>query len=273
MRDIIIKKEFEKAKSGDKDAKALLFKHYYKAYSELFELNKGIPNIKEEYARIINESIDKYFVSLPKIDLSAYITTQLYTYIKNYNGRRNLKRKESEEIGDLLKVAKSSDESRKLLIEKCMYLIDEYLISAQFDSNFTKEDARQAGYLFLTEKINNYFDAGLKVPLSVYLLVAFDQIYLNFLREKKEEVEEYHEKVTLAGLYLNKDTFEEENIEFEYCDFIDNTLEKEDIKEIFKSLTDSKEIRISKEQGISRQAVNKKIHKNKEKVKSFFDMK
>ena len=49
--------------------------------------------------------------------------------------------------------------------------------------------------------------------------------------------------------------------------------EKEDIKEIFKSLTDSKEIRISKEQGISRQAVNVKIHKNKEKVKSFFDMK
>lgn len=130
MRDIIIKKEFEKAKSGDKEAKTLLFKHYYKAYSELFELNKGIPNIEEEYARIINESIDKYFVSLPKIDLSAYITTQLYTYIKNYNGRRNLKRKESEEISNLLKKAKSSDESRKLLIEKCMYLIDEYLISA-----------------------------------------------------------------------------------------------------------------------------------------------
>lgn len=47
MRDIIIKKEFEKAKSGDKEAKTLLFKHYYKAYSELFELNKGIPNIEE----------------------------------------------------------------------------------------------------------------------------------------------------------------------------------------------------------------------------------
>ena len=55
--------------------------------------------------------------------------------------------------------------------------------------NYIEEDIRQAGYLFLTEKINNYFDAGLKVPLSVYLLVAFDQIYLNFLREKKEEVE------------------------------------------------------------------------------------
>ena len=88
MRDIIIKKELEKAKSGDKEAKTLLFKHYYKAYSELFELNKGIPNIEEEYARIINESIDKYFVSLPKIDLSAYITTQLYKF-KKKRIRRN----------------------------------------------------------------------------------------------------------------------------------------------------------------------------------------
>ena len=50
MRDIIIKKEFEKAKSGDKEPKSLLFKHYYKAYSELSELNEGIPNIAEEYA-------------------------------------------------------------------------------------------------------------------------------------------------------------------------------------------------------------------------------
>ena len=65
-----------------------------------------------------------------------------------------------------------------------------------------------------------------------------------------------------------------------FCDAIDKDLfvirvqvKKDDIKEIFKSLTHSKEIRISKEQGISRQAVNKKIHKNKQKVKSFFDMK
>ena len=156
-----------------------------------------------------------------------------------------------------------------------IFAMNYYLSQALYEGNYDicEEDIRQAGYLFLTEKINNYFDAGAKAPLAVYLSVAFDQIYLNFLREKKEEVKEYHDKVTLAGLNLSKDIFEEENMEFEYCDFIDSTLEKDDIKEIFKSLTDSKEIRISKEQGISRQAVNKKIHKNKQKVKSFFDMK
>lgn len=154
-----------------------------------------------------------------------------------------------------------------------MYIVDKRIENIKFNDYYIEEDIRQAGYLFLTEKINNYFDAGAKAPLAVYLLVAFDQIYLNFLREKKEEVKEYQDKVTFAGLNLSKDIFEEENMEFEYCDFIDSTLEKDDIKEIFKSLTDSKEIRISKEQGISRQAVNKKIHKNKQKVKSFFDMK
>ena len=80
----------------------------------------------------------------------------------------------SEEISNLLKKAKSSDESRKLLIEKCMYLIDEYLISAQFDSNFTKEDARQEGYLFLTRRVNAFLDShqesGLEYgPFTIYL--------------------------------------------------------------------------------------------------------
>lgn len=148
MKDIVVNENIKKAKRGNKEAKELLFKHYYKSYSELFELNKNIPNIKMEYERIINESIDRYLKSSLKVDLSAYITNQLYTYIKNYNGRRNLKRKESEEISNLLKDSKYSDESRKLLIEKCMYLIDEYLKSAEFDYNFTKEDAKQEGYLF-----------------------------------------------------------------------------------------------------------------------------
>ena len=113
MKDIVVNENIKKAKRGDKEAKELLFKHYYKSYSELFELNKNIPNIKMEYERIINESIDRYLKSSLKVDLSAYITNQLYTYIKNYNGRKNLKRKESQERNNLLKDSKYSDESRK----------------------------------------------------------------------------------------------------------------------------------------------------------------
>lgn len=46
MKDIVVNENIKKAKRGDKEAKELLFKHYYKSYSELFELNKNIPNIK-----------------------------------------------------------------------------------------------------------------------------------------------------------------------------------------------------------------------------------
>ena len=273
MRDIIIKKEFEKAKSGDKEAKTLLFKHYYKAYSELFELNKGIPNIEEEYARIINESIDKYFVSLPKIDLSAYITMQLYTYIKNYNGRRNLKRKESEEISNLLKKAKASDESRKLLIEKCMYLIDEYLISAQFDSNFTKEDARQEGYLFLTRRVNAFLDShqesGLEYgPFTIYLRQAIDKTYLNLiLRERQKEKE--HQKV--KNVLKLKNEFEEFETEFEYNDYVDNLPVRQPVKELLKYIPYYEQVEIATDQGLSRQTVSGKLITHKEKVKNFFE--
>ena len=252
MRDIIIKKEFEKAKSGDKEAKTLLFKHYYKAYSELFELNKGIPNIEEEYARIINESIDKYFVSLPKIDLSTYITTQLYTYIKNYNGRRNLKK------------AKASDESRKLLIEKCMYLIDEYLISAQFDSNFTKEDARQEGYLFLTRRVNAFLDShqesGLEYgPFTIYLI----------LRERQKEKE--HQKV--KSVLKLKNEFEEFETEFEFIDYVKNldissSIKDSIIKSIYYTVKD-----LAEAENITRQSIEQRIESKKVLIKKFFDMK
>lgn len=273
MRDIIIKKEFEKAKSGDKEAKTLLFKHYYKAYSELFELNKGIPNIKEEYARIINESIDKYFASLPKIDLSAYITTQLYTYIKNYNGRRNLKRKESEEISNLLKEAKASDESRKLLIEKCMYLIDEYLISAQFDSNFTKEDAKQEGYLLLTRRVNAFLDShqesGLEYgPFTIYLRQAIDKTYLNLiLRERQKEKEHQEVKEMLS----RKDEFKEFETEFEFIDYVKNLDLNNSIKDsVIKSIYYTK-TEIGQEENLTRQAIEQRVESKKVLIKKFFD--
>ena len=275
MRDIIIKKEFEKAKSGDKEAKTLLFKHYYKAYSELFELNKGIPNIEEEYARIINESIDKYFVSLPKIDLSTYITTQLYTYIKNYNGRRNLKRKESEEINNLLKKAKASDESRKLLIEKCMYLIDEYLKSAEFDYNFTKEDAKQEGYLFLTKKVNAFLDLHEDdeleyIPFTAYIRGSIDKLYLSIILDERKKEKE-HQKV--KSVLKLKNEFEEFETELEFIDYVKNldissSIKDSIIKSIYYTVKD-----LAEAENITRQAIEQRIESKKVLIKKFFDMK
>lgn len=275
MDKLSIRKLFERAKANDTIAQEELYEYYYERYHSFVILDKRIPNMEEIYIESIKNAVSRS-ISNPDSTLDStqkLVKSTFINKIKSYN-RKSVKWGEQKVLPKLIEEASNgSKEARNKLIERYMYIVDKRIENIKFNDHYIEEDIRQAGYLFLTEKINNYFDAGLKVPLSVYLLVAFDQIYLNFLREKKEEVEEYHDKVTLAGLYLNKDTFEEENIEFEYCDFIDSTLEKDDIKEIFKSLTDSKEIRISKEQGISRQAVNKKIHKNKQKVKSFFDMK
>ena len=260
MDKLSIRKLFERAKANDTIAQEELYEYYYERYHSFVILDKRIPNMEEIYIESIKNAVSRS-ISNPDSTLDStqkLVKSTFINKIKSYN-RKSVKWGEQKVLPKL--------------IERYMYIVDKRIENIKFNDHYIEEDIRQAGYLFLTEKINNYFDAGLKVPLSVYLLVAFDQIYLNFLREKKEEVKEYHDKVTLAGLNLSKDIFEEENMEFEYCDFIDSTLEKDDIKEIFKSLTDSKEIRISKEQGISRQAVNKKIHKNKQKVKSFFDMK
>lgn len=275
MKDIVVNENIKKAKSGDKEAKELLFKHYYKSYSELFELNKNIPNIKMEYERIINESIDRYLKSSLKVDLSAYITNQLYTYIKNYNGRKNLKRKESQEINNLLKDSKYSDESRKLLIEKCMYLIDEYLKSAEFDYNFTKEDAKQEGYLFLTKKVNAFLDSHEDeeleyIPFTVYIRGSIDKLYLSIILDERKKEKE-HQKV--KSVLKLKNEFEEFETELEFIDYVKNldissSIKDSIIKSIYYTVKD-----LAEAENITRQAIEQRIESKKVLIKKFFDMK
>lgn len=275
MKDIVVNENIKKAKSGDKEAKELLFKHYYKSYSELFELNKNIPNIKMEYERIIKESIDRYLKSSLKVDLSAYITNQLYTYIKNYNGRKNLKRKESQEINNLLKDSKYSDESRKLLIEKCMYLIDEYLKSAEFDYNFTKEDAKQEGYLFLTKKVNAFLDSHEDeeleyIPFTVYIRGSIDKLYLSIILDERKKEKE-HQKV--KSVLKLKNEFEEFETELEFIDYVKNldissSIKDSIIKSIYYTVKD-----LAEAENTTRQAIEQRIESKKVLIKKFFDMK
>lgn len=275
MKDIVVNENIKKAKSGDKEAKELLFKHYYKSYSELFELNKNIPNIKMEYERIIKESIDRYLKSSLKVDLSAYITNQLYTYIKNYNGRKNLKRKESQEINNLLKDSKYSDESRKLLIEKCMYLIDEYLKSAEFDYNFTKEDAKQEGYLFLTKKVNAFLDSHEDeeleyIPFTAYIRGSIDKLYLSIILDERKKEKE-HQKV--KSVLKLKNEFEEFETELEFIDYVKNldissSIKDSIIKSIYYTVKD-----LAEAENITRQAIEQRIESKKVLIKKFFDMK
>lgn len=275
MKDIVVNENIKKAKSGDKEAKELLFKHYYKSYSELFELNKNIPNIKMEYERIIKESIDRYLKSSLKVDLSAYITNQLYTYIKNYNGRKNLKRKESQEINNLLKDSKYSDESRKLLIEKCMYLIDEYLKSAEFDYNFTKEDAKQEGYLFLTKKVNAYLDSHEDeeleyIPFTAYIRGSIDKLYLSIILDERKKEKEHQEVKSVLKL---KNEFEEFETELEFIDYVKNldissSIKDSIIKSIYYTVKD-----LAEAENITRQAIEQRIESKKVLIKKFFDMK
>lgn len=275
MKDIVVNENIKKAKSGDKEAKELLFKHYYKSYSELFELNKNIPNIKMEYERIIKESIDRYLKSSLKVDLSAYITNQLYTYIKNYNGRKNLKRKESQEINNLLKDSKYSDESRKLLIEKCMYLIDEYLKSAEFDYNFTKEDAKQEGYLFLTKKVNAFLDSHEDeeleyIPFTAYIRGSIDKLYLSIILDERKKEKEHQEVKSVLKL---KNEFEEFETELEFIDYVKNldissSIKDSIIKSIYYTVKD-----LAEAENITRQAIEQRIESKKVLIKKFFDMK
>ncbi len=275
MKDIVVNENIKKAKRGDKEAKELLFKHYYKSYSELFELNKNIPNIKMEYERIINESIDRYLKSSLKVDLSAYITNQLYTYIKNYNGRKNLKRKESQEINNLLKDSKYSYESRKLLIEKCMYLTDEYLKSAEFDYNFTKEDAKQEGYLFLTKKVNAFLDSHEDeeleyIPFTAYIRGSIDKLYLSIILDERKKEKE-HQKV--KSVLKLKNEFEEFETELEFIDYVKNldissSIKDSIIKSIYYTVKD-----LAEAENITGQAIEQRIEGKKVLIKKFFDMK
>lgn len=266
-------KLLEKAKNNDSFAEEQLCRYYYNQYHNLVILDSRIPNIEDIYVESIKKAVSKSVNNLNSNPdtMQKLVKSTFINKIKAYN-RKNNKWGEQKILPKLIEEAKQgSHEAKNKLIERYMYIIDRYIENIEFNDSYTEEDIRQSGYLLLTEKINNYFDKRRTTPLSVYISVAFDQIYPNLLRGEKDSVEEYCEKIILTGLNIKKDIFEEENIEFEYCDFIDNTISDENIREIFKYIIDSPEIRISEEQGISRQAINKKVHNNKEKIKSFFN--
>ena len=183
MDKLSIRKLFERAKANDTIAQEELYEYYYERYHSFVILDKRIPNIEEIYIESIKNAISRS-ISNPDSTLDStqkLVKSTFINKIKSYN-RKSVKWGEQKVLPKLIEEASNgSKEARNKLIERYMYIVDKRIENIKFNNHYIEEDIRQAGYLFLTEKINNYFDAGLKVPLSVYLSVAFDQIYLNFL--------------------------------------------------------------------------------------------
>lgn len=273
MEKVVLSKKIEEAINGSKEAEEFLYNHYYECYYDLVEANQSIKNIELIYSESIRESIKKSIERKEK-NIPNYIRNTLFRTVKLYNDRQVRRKSKRTGINDLVISAKTDIEARGKLIERYMYLIDSYLENADFGTDLTKEDAKQIGYLFLTEKVNNYFDSyevlG-NTKLSIYLSHAINLSYMHILIREKRKSKEFYNNNVLSELIKNDGiSFEEEMVEFEYNDYVDNLPVRQPVKELLKYIPYYEQVEIATDQGLSRQIVSSKLITHKEKVKDFF---
>lgn len=273
MEKVVLSKKIQEAINGSKEAEEFLYRHYYECYYDLVEANQSIKNIELIYSESIRESIKKSIERKEK-NIPNYIRNTLFRTVKLYNDRQVRRKSKRTGINDLVISAKTDIEARGKLIERYMYLIDSYLENADFGTDLTKEDAKQIGYLFLTEKVNNYFDSyevlG-NTKLSIYLSHAINSSYMHILIREKRKSKEFYNNNVLSELIKNDGiSFEEEMVEFEYNDYVDNLPVRQSVKELLKYIPYYEQVEIATDQGLSRQIVSSKLITHKEKVKDFF---
>lgn len=189
MKKVVLREKVEEAKLGSKEAEKVLYDHYYKCYYDVVEANRSIKNIEVIYSAALKEAIKKSIEKGEK-NVPNYIRNTIFRVIKLYNDKQDATKSPKTEIKSTVINAKTDIKARGKLIERYMYLIDSYLKNADFGIYLSKEDAKQIGYLFLTEKINNYFDSyetlG-NIKLSMYISHAINSSYMHVLiREKKK---------------------------------------------------------------------------------------
>ena len=273
MEKVVLSQKIQEAINGSKEAEEFLYSHYYECYYDLVEANQSIKNIELIYSESIRESIKKSIERKEK-NIPNYIRNTLFRTVKLYNDRQVRRKSKRTGINDLVISAKTDIEARGKLIERYMYLIDSYLENADFGTDLTKEDAKQIGYLFLTEKVNNYFDSyevlG-NTKLSIYLSHAINLSYMHILIREKRKSKEFYNNNVLSELIKNDGiSFEEEMVEFEYNDYVDNLPVRQPVKELLKYIPYYEQVEIATDQGLSRQIVSSKLITHKEKVKDFF---
>ena len=273
MEKVVLSKKIQEAINGSKEAEEFLYSHYYECYYDLVEANQSIKNIELIYSESIRESIRKSIERKEK-NIPNYIRNTLFHTVKLYNDRQVRRKSKRTGINDLVISAKTDIEARGKLIERYMYLIDSYLENADFGTDLTKEDAKQIGYLFLTEKVNNYFDSyevlG-NTKLSIYLSHAINSSYMHILIREKRKSKEFYNNNVLSELIKNDGiSLEEEMVEFEYNDYVDNLPVRQPVKELLKYIPYYEQVEIATDQGLSRQIVSSKLITHKEKVKDFF---
>ena len=273
MEKVVLSQKIQEAINGSKEAEEFLYSYYYECYYDLVEANQRIKNIELIYSESIRESIRKSIERKEK-NIPNYIRNTLFHTVKLYNDRQARRKSKRTGINDLVISAKTDIEARGKLIERYMYLIDSYLENADFGTDLTKEDAKQIGYLFLTEKVNNYFDSyevlG-NTKLSIYLSHAINSSYMHILIREKRKSKEFYNNNVLSELIKNDGiSFEEEMVEFEYNDYVDNLPVRQPVKELLKYIPYYEQVEIATDQGLSRQIVSSKLITHKEKVKDFF---
>ena len=215
--------------------------------------------------------IDIYVSSSTQQPLCDFVRDKIKYVIKTNSWEIDGEEKFNYKVGYIVKNAKNgSEEARKKLIEYYMYIVDYFLL--KYDLKIDYDDARQLGYLFLTQKINDYLSYDKKSYISTYLLHAFNSTFTSIISKyNQQEVEYWHVKKSCAK--QQEDIYDDELAKFEFFDYIEKQDISDEDKFIFYQLFNQQSATdLANDLQISKTSIYNKNNKTKQKVKSFFEI-
>lgn len=260
-------------RSGDLTELGNLYEHYYNAFSQYIDENQDVENIEEKYKELIKIRIILYFKNNCIASIYSYIkyTLELANKFKvwDYN-ELNKTRARKAFIKEFVDEASTNKETRKSLIEKYMYIIENSLNNYKIDIEY--EDALQIGYLLLIEKTNEYFDNydyNKKYYFSSYIERCISRYYPILLNDANINLKNFNsEKEEKFNT-----SFEDNLFKVEYLDYIERNI-SENVRDVFVALLEQdKKIDIADELGIGNKLVSSRICQKRKVIEQFFNIK
>lgn len=263
VRELIVE-----ARKGNNKSKEKLISHYKEHYSYFIVENKNIENIEKKYEKYI-ELLVTYYIENETVRMSDLIKNKLEIATKNKDWDIENVEDFFRPVSDLIDKSRSGSlEAKQKLIERYMYVVDRCL--AKYPNLLEKEEAQQIGYLYLTQKVNDYLNGESKIQISTYIESAFNSWFLQLLNQEKDKNQIQEQiKDKNSGCVPNEDNFESSMLYFELLDhLIRNGASERDIWVFQEMLKGRTQTDIAKDLGVVRNMVNIISNRNRNRLKS-----
>lgn len=262
VRELIVE-----ARKGNNKSKEKLISHYKEHYSYFIVENKNIENIEKKYEKYV-ELLVTYYIENETVRMSDLIKNKLEIATKNKDWDTENVEEFFHPVSDLIDKSRAGSlEAKQKLIERYMYVVDKMV--EKYPDLIEVEEAKQIGYLYLTQKVNDYLEKEHDSPIYIYLANGFNSWFGELLQKEKQKNQIQESlKTQLPFNNPEDDYFEESRLFFETLDCLQRSNASERDIWVFKEMLNGRsQSDIARELNVHRNMVNIISNRNRNNLK------